>query len=117
MEHIPFSDFEQALKEISRVSKKYVVICVPYYAAYFEFIIRFPLIRTIFKRTCFDLCFNVPYFFRKIKYEGVHWWEIGRKGYSKKRVKKSIMKYFNIQKEFQPILDKYDYFFILEKKK
>lgn len=44
-----------------------------------------------------------------------HYWETGCKSYSKKEIRKLLKEYFEIKKEFQPILIPYHQFFILEK--
>lgn len=40
---------------------------------------------------------------------------MGRRGYSKNKIRKILKKYFKIKDEFQPILNSYHYFFVLTK--
>lgn len=115
LEHIPFSDFEKALAEISRVSSKNVIISIPYSCAHIE---NLTLICIPFFSKLFRIALRVPYFFMPTKLNEKnkeHYWEMGRKGYSKKRIREVLKKYFKIKKEFQPELNSYHYFFILEK--
>jgi len=116
LEHIPWRDVDKALKELHRVSKKYVIISIPYSSAGFELLLKFPLINKIFKRPFLELFFRIPYFFRSIKFSGEHHWEMGRKGYPKRKIRNTLEKYFVILKEIRPILNHYHYFFVLEKK-
>ena len=115
LEHLPFEDFEIALSELYRVSKKYVVISLPVSATNFEFILKFPLLNKIFHKNYFDLFFRIPYFFRKHKFDGQHYWELGSKGCSFNNVRKKLNKKFKILKELRPVLNSYHYFFVLEK--
>lgn len=116
LEHIPFEDFEKALSEISRISKRYVIISLPYRSSYFEFIFKFPGIRTLFKRNFFDLSMRFPISFGGFETSGQHYWEIDRKKYSLNKVRASLKKFFKIKKEFSPILNKFHYFFLLQVK-
>ncbi len=116
LEHIPWKDVERALKELHRISKKHVLISIPYSSTGFELLFKFPLIGRILKRPFLDLFLRIPYFFIGIKFSGEHYWEMGRRNYSKRKIKSLFGKYFKIIKEIRPILNHYHYFFILEKK-
>ena len=117
LEHIPWKDVDKALSELHRVSKKYVVISIPYSSVIrFELLLTFPLIGRILKRPFLNLFFRIPYFFKGIKFSGEHYWEMGRKDYPRKKIKFVFEKYFKILKEVRPILNDYHHFFILEKK-
>jgi ubiquinone/menaquinone biosynthesis C-methylase UbiE len=102
LEHIPFEDFETALAEIYRVSKKYAVISVPYSTFYFGTIIQFSylsLFRNIYKtlrikpNMPISIGARLPTFFlNEHAMTNYHYWEMGRKSTSKTRVKKEIIK-------------------------
>lgn len=115
LEHIPFSDFEKALKEMHRVSKKNVIISIPYNSAYFETVIKTssPILNKQLK-----FAIRIPRFDRtiNIKEHKEHYWELGTKNYSKKRIKTILNKYFIIKKEFHPLLNSYHYFYIMLKR-
>lgn len=114
LEHIPFSDFEKSLKELRRVSKKNVIISLPYSCMYFENIFK---IAVPFFNKKFRFSMRMPYFFIKIKLNSKnkeHYWEIGRKKYSKNKIQAVIKKYFSIKKEFHPDLNSNHYFFFLK---
>ncbi len=117
LEHLPFSDFEKALKEIRRVSRKFIVISLPYRHTCFEAVVKVPFVRTIFKKPFLDFCLRIPLVFYNEKRLGKHQWEMGLRRYSLKKIKKHLSKYFKIIKEVRPVLDSYHHFFVLEKVK
>ena len=116
LEHIPFSDFEKALKELKRISKKYVIISIPYSSIYFNNAFRFPLIGRIFNKKFIETTIRIPLFLRKHKFNGEHYWEIGKKGYPIRKIRNILKKEYKIIKEESSLLNKYHYYFILEKK-
>lgn len=116
LEHIPFLDFEKALLELRRVARKNILISFPYSCAYLESIFVFSI--PFFKKRI-TLPIRIPYFPFKVEINEKnkeHYWEMGRRGYSKRKIRSIIRKYFRIKKEFQPMLNSYHYFFILEKR-
>ena len=116
VEHIPFADFEKSLSELYRVSRKNVIISMPYSCMAFEVVTKLSI---AYFRPLLRFLFRIPYFFIKIELNEKnkeHYWAMGRKNYPKRRIKKKIRKYFSIIREFQPLLNSQHYFFILEKK-
>ena len=111
LEHLPFENFEKGLEQIFKVTKKTAVITLPHYSLtniYFG-IKLVPYVPKI------ELHFEIDYPIEN-KYDGEHYWEIGKKGYSLKRVKSKIKKTgFKIDKIFRPIENPYHHFFILKK--
>ncbi len=83
LEHLPFEDFERALGEMSRVSKRYVVLSLPHFAPPVRFLLKIPFIRKI------EFAYKIPYY-RKHKFNGQHYWEIGKKDYSLGKLKKVL---------------------------
>ncbi len=116
LEHIPFKDFKQALKEISRISKKYVLISLPYRSTGFEFIFKFPFIRTLFKKDFLRLFYRISLRFKGFESSGQHYWEIDSGKWKLRKIRKVLKEDFNIFKEVSPPLDSFHYFFVLEKK-
>jgi SAM-dependent methyltransferase len=116
IEHIPWDDVDLALSEIHRVSRKYVLMSIPYYSAGFELIIKLPLINKIFKTPFIRLYLIIPYFFMPAKFDGQHYWEMGRRNFSKKKIRAALGKYFTIHREVKPLFNNYRYFFVMEKK-
>lgn len=113
LEHIPLEDLQKALNEISRCSKKYVVISIPYYAAYFEIWTKFSL--GYFTRLI-NFAISIPYFFLKPKFTGEHYWGLGIKGISKGEFrKKAKLAGLSIIKEYREKLNPHHYYFIMKK--
>lgn len=114
LEHIPFEDFSSVLGEFARITKKNVIISLPYRSTYFNLVFKFPGIRTLLKRNFVDLSIRIPLRFGGFETSGQHYWEIDNNLYTLKKVKTEIEKYFTIKKSFSPILNKFHYFFVLE---
>lgn len=117
LEHIPFEKeydgVKEALVRLYELSKKHVIISIPYSSARFEMVFNL----SVLKRYTKSILFRIPYFFKAIKFNGEHYWEMGRKNYSLNKVRKMLQRYFTIKEEIIPILNSYHYFFVLEKKK
>lgn len=115
LEHLPFADFTKILAELNRTTKKNVILSIPYSCISFDFVFRF-LAPKIFR--ILPLSFRIPYSFFTSKNtpNKEHYWAMGRKGYSKKKVLSLIQKYFKIKKHFSGVLNSQHYYFILEKK-
>lgn len=115
LEHLPWNEFDTALKEIQRVSKKYAIISLPYPGIVFESVLKMPLIGRLFRKKI-NLFFRIPLFFKKLKFNGEHYWEIGIRGYPISKIRAMINRRFRILKEVRPELDSYHHFFLLEKR-
>ena len=107
LEHIPFESFEQALKEMKRVSKKNVLISLPHFGPPIQLYVKLPFIK-------FSFSFKIPVHKRHI-FNGQHYWEIGKKGYSLKKIKKIMGSIFVIKKTSITFTNQYHHFFVLKK--
>lgn len=115
LEHLPFSDFGTALKELRRVTKNHLILSLPYSCAYLENNLK---ISVPFFQKNFHFNLKLPYFFIKIRMNEKnkeHYWEIGTKNYSKSKIKMIIGNYFTISNDFHPPFNINHYFFILKK--
>jgi SAM-dependent methyltransferase len=109
LEHIPYNEFENTLKEIYRVNNGFVVISLPAPFVGAAVALNLPHLRV------FKFHAGVPYFKEK-KFDGQHYWELGRLGYSLRRIKKAMKNAgFDILKEFRPTLSLFYYFFVLKR--
>ena len=112
LEHIPYEQAKEGLKEIHRVSSRGAVISLPdaTRTARIEFPIpKFGKVRKLFV---------IPKFFphaHKITAHG-HYWEIGKKGFPLKKVSDDIERAgFKIVKTYRVFENPYHRFFVLEK--
>ncbi len=109
LEHIPFEKFEKALGELLRVSKGRVLISVPHFGPPVALSFKLPFLKEI------KLLFKFP-FPKRHSFNGQHYWEIGKKGYSPRFMRKVISKLAYIKKEFVPFDSRYHHFYVLEKR-
>lgn len=113
LEHLPFEFLTKILTELKRVSRRYVVISVPYITInVYGFIKPIPVVKPIyFLRRIMEA------FFIRHGNDPEHKWEMGRRGHGRKLVRKIIEGTgLGIKEEFTPFLNPCHYFFVLEKK-
>lgn len=110
LEHLPFKYFNKSLEQIKAITD-YSLLCLP--IAKFGIIIGAGIYPLFFKK----IYFISTYFFKKHKFDGQHYWEIGIRGHSKKKIRREIEKFFNIEKEYNPENWLYSYNFVLKSKK
>lgn len=108
LEHIKFEDFELALEEMNRVSARYVFLSLPHFGPSFELWIKIPFVKR-FKFAC-----KIP-FPKKHRFNGQHYWEIGKKNYNARSIKRILKKHFILLDEYVPFENQYHHFYILEK--
>lgn len=108
LEHLPFEQFEKALTELRRVSRSAVVLSLPHFGPPVKFLLKIPFLPEL----CF--AFKIP-FARKHVFNGQHYWEIGKRGYSPRKMRAILEKYFSIKKEFVPFENQYHRFYVLLK--
>ncbi|MCK5320163.1 class I SAM-dependent methyltransferase [Candidatus Parcubacteria bacterium] len=111
LEHLPFEKFEKSLKEMQRVSQKYVLISLPHWGRHFAFSLRLPYFRKIRWQHKFNLS---P---MKHKFDRQHYWEIGKRDFPLLKIKKSIKNSgYTILRDYICFESPYHHFFVLEKK-
>ena len=111
LEHLPYGVFSEALSEVYRVSRKYVVLSLPDVTNAYHINIEFPRVKPIKK------LINHP-FHRPVEhvFDGEHYWEIGKSGYSLEKIKSDLITLkFNIINTYRIYEHSYHRFFILIK--
>lgn len=109
LEHIPYDDFRTALRELYRVTKSHVIVTLPS-----------PLVGCALG---LNVCGLEPRFlwvgtrlWTKPVFDGQHYWELGRRGYSQGRIRDAIRSVgFEITRAYRPGLSLYTYCFVLSK--
>jgi len=109
LEHLSFADFDTALSELARVSKKHVLLSLPHFGPPLQLHVKVPFLPKL------RLSIKIPYH-KKHTWNGQHYWEIGKKEYSPSRIRRHIEKFFVIEREFIPFESQYHHFFTLRKK-
>jgi ubiquinone/menaquinone biosynthesis C-methylase UbiE len=81
LEHLPFDEFDGCLSELRRVCKRKLVLSLPDKTPGISMLVRIP--NFVF----WEFCLSLPWAIREpIKRGREHYWEIGRWGYSRKKV-------------------------------
>lgn len=109
LEHIPFEDFPKAVSELLRVSRGFVVLSLPHFGPPVQLFIKVPFFPKL------KVSFKIP-FHKRHKFDGEHYWEIGKSGYSVKNILQSLNTQGKVIKHFVPFENQYHHFFILKKK-
>jgi len=112
LEHIPYEDVSGVLNKISKISKL-AIISLPSRRSGFEFILKFPFIRTLLKRDFIDIRFTLPLIFLGFKESGQHYWEIDRSKFSFRKIKNLLNTFFLIESIESMPLDLYRNYFVL----
>lgn len=105
LEHIEFSDFDAAVQEMKRVAKQYVFISLPHFGPSLELQLKVPFFPRL------QIATKVPWP-KKHVFGGQHYWEIGKRGYPAKRIRKVITSHLTLLSEYVPFENQYHRFFI-----
>ncbi|MDD1417577.1 class I SAM-dependent methyltransferase [Dolichospermum sp. ST_sed1] len=113
LEHFPYQKSELALQKLATFTKKYLVISIPNTTHYLSL-----QIKTSFLLKARNLLFKIPLFWSTTPLCDEHYWEMGLKGYPKKRILESVAKAgLSVKEEYIDPTFPYHYFLILEKNK
>jgi len=113
LEHLPYENFTEALSEICRVAKLYVILSIPDVRRVYRFYVHIPKVG-VFKKLIPLPRLKSP----THNFDGEHYWEIGKAGYSFKKIISDIERAgFKIKKTYRIFENPYHRFFILKKEK
>ncbi len=110
LEHLPFEQFDSAIIELCRVARTHVVISVPHFGPMLFFSLKIPFLPQI------HLALKIP-FPKKHIFNGQHYWELGKRGYSISLIRNTLSAHGKIVRDFIPFGSPYHHFFVLEKPK
>jgi hypothetical protein len=109
LEHIPFEEFAGAVRELARVSRRHVIITLPAPFVGLSAVVNLPRI------TPASIRLGLSYYV-KHEFDGQHYWELGKRGYSIRYVRRVIARQgLEIEREFRPTLSLRCYFFVARK--
>ncbi len=113
LEHLPYASFAAALEEIYRVSRKYALLSLPDITTVYRIDIELPGLSKAIKKL-------MPHPFPRPpvhRFDGEHYWEIGKKDYPVKRIQKDIRSSgFRIIRTYRVFEFYYHRFFVMKKK-
>ena len=105
LEHIPFNDFEEAVKGLAATAQNHVIISLPQWGRPFEFRARF------FKNR-FAIALGRRFYHRKPwAFDGQHYWEIGATGHEFEKVHALIVRHLDVLRHYVCSDNSYHYFF------
>lgn len=107
LEHLPFDQFDRALAELARVARTYVVISLPHFGPMISFSFKIPFFPEM------RVALKIP-FPKKHIFNGQHYWEIGKRGFSIFRIREKFSAYGKIMRDFVPFGSPYHHFFVLK---
>lgn len=116
LEHIPYSEVPSALNELARVSKKLVIISIPYSTIYVNINFISNILKKVLNKDEKNVLLSLPCFFLKFYPDGFHYWEMGTKNFPKKNIDQLMNEKFDKIKEYREGLDPYHIYFVLKKK-
>jgi ubiquinone/menaquinone biosynthesis C-methylase UbiE len=109
LEHLPFDELDDALRELRRVTRDKVVVTLPAPFVGASILVNLTKLRP---RT---LRLGVP-FMRRHRFDGQHYWELGKRGTSVRRVSERIRAAgFDVLRAYRPPASLYSYVFVLGK--
>jgi SAM-dependent methyltransferase len=107
LEHLPYEESLNVLREMKRVASNLVIVSVPHFGPAIKFSLKIPFFPEI-RISC------KIFWPRKHVFNGQHYWELGKRGFSVKRFKNDLTRIFTIQSDFVPFENQYHHFFILK---
>lgn len=109
LEHIPFEELSIALNELSRVTRRYVVITLPAPLIGLAGLVNAPFFSPI------GFVLGLPYR-AKHRFDGQHYWELGKRGFDIRDVRSKMRESrLSVVREFRPAPSLYCYFFVAKR--
>ena len=109
LEHLPFAQFETALRELDRVARSGVVLSLPHAGPYLKFGFKTFFLRE--GRWMWKLPW--PQRHRPDAVIG-HEWEIGKRGTGARKIRRILESHFSIVRDYIPFENQYHHFYVLK---
>lgn len=109
LEHLPFDRFDIAITELARVARKKVLVSIPHFGPPVKLYLKIPLFPAL------RFAFKIPYP-REHVFNGQHYWEVGKRGYSVGTIRSHFEKRFVVEKEYVPFDNQYHRIYMLAPK-
>lgn len=109
LEHLPYNEFNKALSEIKRIVRTRAIISLPHFGPAIKFLLKIPFLPEL--RFILKLPYPIKHQFKR-----EHYWEIGKRDYSLRRIKNDIKKSgFTIKNDYIIFENPLHHFFVLKK--
>ena len=133
LEHVPYYIIDDILRELKRITKKYVLISIPNQKNFINLtLFKYGYERALFKPLLFlvnsfskllnsigKTLSNIHFKIKKRKlsfiYNGQHYWELGINGYTEKNIETLFQKYFIIKRKGRLRENLYHHFYLMRK--
>ena len=110
LEHLPYEAALQAFGEMARVSRRHVIISLPDARPVWRYQLHIP------KYGPWDFFIPRPLFKAPVhEFDGEHYWEINKQGYSLDRVIADFSKRLKLSKTYRVFENPYHRFFVFER--
>ncbi len=96
LEHLEFEDFEAALQNLNAITNQYLILSLPYVG----YTIKFLAYLSRLGERKIEFIKRIPPFWKTHVFNGEHYWEIGKKGYSRRKIREVLSRHFQIHKEW-----------------
>ncbi len=110
LEHLPYEKFLPVVENLLTISRKNVIISLPFANHPFSFDLFVPFLHRV------NFNFLIPRFYKRHKFDGQHYWEVGTRGYSKSKIAQELSSAAKLEKMFIPFENTNHIFFVLGKK-
>lgn len=108
LEHVPYGEVDHALAQLFRVAKHHVLISLPHFNHPLKLNFKIPALPEV------KVLIQVPHP-KKHVFDGQHYWEIGKRGYARSKIRALIAQHGTIEKEFVPYENPSHRFFRVKK--
>lgn len=111
VEHLPYERALRAVGEMARLAKRAVVVSVPDCRTQWRIDAKLPLVGK------FRIAFTPPKFSKRHQFDGQHYWEVGKKGYSQRRIIDDFeSKGLRLSQTYRVPQNPYHRFFVFDRK-